>query len=173
MWTVAGVVQVSRVIRFVVMVMVAAVRSVSAGFRLERRFRFANRTAQASNHVGQNVVGLDTQPSTISFRNDLYRDVAIAQMIGRAGKEQGGIGNGFDQFFRGGDDFDNAAAVFGQQSVAAVQMVAAFQENAGFGARSESHTQAAAFAFVVGQRDAVAGGLVGSSVEYQHGQNRK
>ena len=56
MRAVPGVVQVGAAIIVTVVVMAAAV---GAGLRLEGGFDFANRAAQALNHLGQHVVGLE------------------------------------------------------------------------------------------------------------------
>ena len=134
--------------------MMAAVRTrvcpIGTGFGLEGGFGFVHRAAQSFDHFGEYVVGLEAQFAAVVGGQNLYGYVAIAEMVGGAGEEQGGVGGGFDQFFRGGEDFDDGAAVFGQELVAAVQVVAAFQEDAGFKAGGEFDFQAAAFAFVVG-----------------------
>jgi hypothetical protein len=57
---VAGVVQVGGI---VVVVMAAAV---GAGFGLEGRLDLGDGTAQALDHVGQHVVGLEAQPAAAS-----------------------------------------------------------------------------------------------------------
>ena len=174
MRAVAGVVQ-GRVFGIVIvaMMVMADVRAMRAGFRLERRFGLADGAAQPLHHLGQHVIGLETQLAAVFGRHDLHRHMAVAEVVGGAGEEQRAGGDGFDQFFRCGEDLDDGRAVFGDQLVAAVQVVAAFEKDAGFGARSQRHLEAAALAFVVGQRDRVGGGLLGALVEDQHGQNRK
>ena len=119
------------------------------------------------------MVGLEAQLAAVIGRQDLHRHMAVAEVVGRAGEEQRAVGDGLDQLFRRGEDFDNGRAIFGRQLVAAVQVVAAFEEDAGFGAGSERHLQATALAFVVGQRHRVGGGGIGALVEDQHAQNRK
>ncbi len=68
-----------------------------------------------------------------------------------------------------GADFDDGRAVFGDQLVATVQVIAAFEEDAGFSAGSERYFQAAALTLVVGQRHRVGGGGAGALVEDEAG----
>ncbi len=156
----AGVVQVGRRLVIAMMAM-TAMRTIGAGFRLERRFGFADRAAQAAHHLGQHMVGLEAQLAAVLGRQNLHRHVAVAEVVGGTGEEQRAVGDGLDQLFRRGEDFDDGAAVFGRQLVAAVQVVAAFEEDAGFGAGGERYLEAAALAFVVGERDRVGGGVLG------------
>jgi len=155
------------------MVMVATVCSVRARFRLERRFGIAHRATQPLHHFSQHVVDLEAQLATVVGGQDLHRYVAIAKVVGGAGEEQRTVGDGFDELFRRGENFDNGRAVICCQLVTPLQVVAPFEEDACLAAGSERHLQAAALAFVVGERDGVAGGGRSASVQDQHGQNRK
>ena len=156
----AGIVQVGR--RLVVVMVMTAMRTISAGFRLERRFRFADRAAQAPGHVGQHVIGLEAQLAAVFVWQDLHRHVPVAEMVGGAGEEQRAVGDGLDELFRRGEDFDDGAAIFSRQPVATMQVIAAFEEDAGFGAGSERDFEAAALAVVVGEGDGVGGGGLGA-----------
>ena len=96
--------------RLVIAIMVMpAMRTVGARFRLERRFGFADRAAQAAHHLGQHVVGLEAQLAAVLGRQDLHRHVAVAEVVGGTGEEQRAVGDGLDQFFRRGEDFDDGA----------------------------------------------------------------
>ena len=77
--------------------------------------------------------------------------MAVAQVVGGAGEEQRVVGDRLDQPFGRGDDFDDSGVVLGGEPVAAVQMIAAFEEDARFGPRGERHLEPAAFAFVIGE----------------------
>ena len=112
MRAVAGVVGVGR---FVAMRVLPAV---GAGFRLERGFGFDHRATKTAHHFRQHVVGLEAQAATAGFGDDLHRHVAVAEMVGGAGEELGIAGDGLDQFFRRGQDFDHRATILGRQSVA-------------------------------------------------------
>ena len=87
-------------------------------------------------------------------------------MIGGTGKEQRRVGCSLDQFLWRGDDLDDCRSFFGQQSIATVQMIAAFEEDAGFASRCKGHLQSAALAFVVDEGDRVGSGEGSSLVEY-------
>ena len=56
------------------------------------------------------------------------------------------VGNGFDELLRRRKDFHHGEAVFGDQAVATHQMLAPFEEDAGFLAGGQFDAQAAAFA---------------------------
>jgi hypothetical protein len=165
---VAGVVQ-PGVVGVVVFIaaMMSAVTTVCPRFRLERRFAFADGAAETARHFGQNVVGLKAQSATAPLGQDLHRHMPVAEVVGGAGKEERRVGDDFNQFFRRGEDFDDGIAFFGQQSVAVVQVVAAFEEDAGIPPRGQSDFQAAAFAFVVDEGDGVGGWALGAAVEDQ------
>ena len=94
--------------------------------------------------------------------------MAVAEVIGSAGEEQWAIGDSLDELFRGGEDFDDGRAIFGNELVAAVQVVAALEKDAGFGAGRQRHPEAAALAFVVSQCHRVGGRCCGAFVEDQH-----
>ena len=167
MRTVAGVVQPGvllavMVMRFVAMSMVmvsvvsivvmvvATMRAISPRLGLERCFDFADDAAQPFDHLGQHVIALEAQDATAVRGQNLYRHMAIPQVIGRTGKQQGRIGDDLDQLFGRCDDFDHRSAILRKQPIAPMQVIAALQENTGLGARGERHLETAAFAFVVG-----------------------
>ena len=125
-------------------------------------------TTQATHHGGEDVVGLEAQLAAVGSGQNLHRHMAVAEVVGGAGEEQRAVGDGLDQPFRRGEDFDNGRTVFRRQLVAAVQVVAALKKNAGFGAGSQLDLEAAALAFVVGERHRVGGGLLRALVEDQH-----
>ena len=79
--------------------------------------------------------------------------MAVAEVVGGAGEKQRAVGAGFDQLFRRGEDFDDGRTLLGDQSVAAVQVVAALKEDAGFETGGECDLEAAALALVVGEGD--------------------
>ena len=100
-------------------VMMPAVGAVSTGLRLKRRDRFADATTESLGHVCQYVVGLEAQDATVRVRHDLHRHVPVAKMVSGAGEEQRRIGDGFDQFLRRSEDFDDGT-VIGPQAIAIV-----------------------------------------------------
>ena len=109
------------------------------------------------------------QLAAVVGRQDLHRHVAVAEVVGSAGEEQRAVSDGFDQLFRGGEDFDDGRAILGGEPVAAMQMVAAFEENAGFGTGGQRDLEAAALAFIVGERHRVGGGGAGALAEGEAG----
>ena len=84
-------------------------------------------------------------------------DLVVRRIVG---DERGVAGDGLDQFFRRGQDFDHRATILGRQSVAAVQIGAAFEENSGLATGGQGDLEAAALAFVIGEGDGV-GGIFG------------
>ena len=125
----AGVVQVGRWLLVVAMMAMTAVRAIGTGLWLEGSFGFADAATQAFDHFSQHMVGLETQLATVFGRQNLHRDMPVAEVVGGAGEEQRAVGDGLDQPFRRGKDFDDGAAVFGRQFFAAVQMVAALKKS--------------------------------------------
>ena len=160
----AGVVQAGVLLVVVVAMVMTAVRSricsICTRFRLERRFDFGDRATDSLDHLGQYVIGLEAQRAAVGCRQDLHRHVAVAEVVGRSGEKERRVGGGFDELLRRGEDFDDGGAVLGQQPVIAVQVVAAFEKDAGFLARCKSDFQAAALALVVGECDGVGGWVV-------------
>ena len=113
MRAVAGVVQAGMLLVMVVavVVMMPAMRTrmcpIRTRFRLEGRFDFGDRATDSLDHLGQYVIGLETERAAVGCRQDLHRHVAVAKVVGRSCEEQGCIGGGFDQFLRRGQDFDD------------------------------------------------------------------
>ena len=89
----------------------------------------------------------------------------VAKVVGGTGEELRAVGDCLDELFLRGEDFDNGRAVFGHQFVAAAQVVATLEEDAGLGAGSERYLEAAALSFVVGEGDRVGGWLLRASVQ--------
>ena len=134
MWAVAGIVQITMFVRrFLAVVVMARLAVVRPRLRLERRFDFAHSAAQTSNHLRQNVIGLEQQSSAIAVGKNLHWDMPIAEVVGGTREEQWRVGEGLDQSLGRSDDFDDRPAVFREQSVATVQVVSALEEDAGLG----------------------------------------
>lgn len=112
MRAVAGIVQPGMLFAVMIVIVIAAVVmaamcAVGSGFGLERRFDFGDRAADSLDHFSEHVVGLKAQRAAVGCRQDLHRHVAVAEMVGGAGKEQRGVGVRLDQLFRRGEDFDD------------------------------------------------------------------
>ena len=99
----------SRVVEiFVAMARMVMATAIGAVFRLERRFKGFGGGAQLIEHGLEHVVIEQAQPAI----PDLQRDVAIAQVIGRAGQFKGAGAGDVQQLFRArADAYDTS--VFG------------------------------------------------------------
>ena len=64
---------------------------VSAAFGIKRGFDRTQPSAQAGHHLGQHVIGADTQP----VADNLQRQMPVAEMPGNA--QQGGSVGGFNE----------------------------------------------------------------------------
>ncbi len=100
MWTVAGMMQIGLhlIVGFIRMGM-TRVAAISAGFGLEGGFAFAHCATQTFDHLGQNVICLEAQLATVCRGQNLYRHMAVAEVVGGAGKKERVIGDGLDQLF--------------------------------------------------------------------------
>ena len=162
MRAVAGIVQ-GGVFGFVIiaMMVMAAVCSISARFRLERRFGFADRAAQAPSPFRR----ARGRSGSAVCRRSRWAESAPAHGGCRGGRRRGRRVAGCRRRPRSAFPARRGSRrrhepSSASQFVAAVQVVAAFEEDAGLGAGSQRDFQAAALAFVVGERHRVGGGGV-------------
>jgi len=84
---------------------VAAVATVGAALGLEGRIDLADRQAQAPRHLTQHVIPAKAQEAAGIVHPHLHGDVAVAQLIGGLGQQNGIVGPGFHDRSRGGAAF--------------------------------------------------------------------
>jgi len=106
--------------RFALMHVAAAIR---AGFGFERRIDRYHYASQALDHLPQDVVIGDAQPSLA----DLKGHMPVAEMVGNAGQLQWVGAADLEDPFRLGGDL-HAASILGLQEVAVTQGFAPRQE---------------------------------------------
>src|SRR6478736_7958969 len=148
------------VLMVMVMVMVMAVRltvrmfvaRIGAAFGLEGQGLDAHLQAQAAQHVIEHMVVQETQHAG----PHLQRNVAVAQMVGRACQQlRVGAGHHRQQFRR--CRHGNDASIIGQQPVAAAQHCAALENEASFLAAVQHAAQPALLPQLEGQRELLRG----------------
>jgi len=91
----------------IVVMMVPSSWRVSAGLRIERRLDRFDVTAEAFDHVPDDVIGANAN----AVAKQLHRQMAIAEMPGDADQFTLVMGVDFQQWLRPGADMNDAAAI--------------------------------------------------------------
>lgn len=131
---------------------VRGVAAVGTGFGFEGRIEFADLQTQARQHLPEHRVGLDAQGAW----QQLYGDMAIAQMVGRTGQQQGVVAARLGHALGGGAHFDHFT-VPALQQIAAAQNMATIQEQTDFFATVEAGAQPTLASGLETQREPVRG----------------
>ena len=109
---------------------------VDSAFGSEGRTLVAEREPESSHHFVEHVIVLKSEPAN----TDLERHVPVAQVVRRAGEEQGVAGRRHAEILVGGHDFERPTVV-GEQPIAAREHGAARQLDGDFLAALESRAK--------------------------------
>jgi hypothetical protein len=124
---------------------------IGTAFRLEWRFDFDNLGAEASRHVGDDVIAPDAKRPPQQLR----RQVPIAQMPGQAREMVSVVATDFQQSFARGDDLDQAAVLENERVTTAQPGAADRKVKQKLYSALSDHRHAAPLAFIVIEHDAV------------------
>ncbi|KAI3491523.1 hypothetical protein L1887_44144 [Cichorium endivia] len=132
------------------MAVAVGIAGIRARFRFKRQAGVGHLQTELAQHVVENVVVVIAQLAG----RDLQRHVAVAQVVAGAGEQEriGAAHHG--NRLRGGDHFDDLAAVVGRQQVAPAQQQAARQHQPCFATVVQRYAGAAFHPHVNRQRDA-------------------
>jgi hypothetical protein len=162
--TVRGVIMCAMIMRavsvFIVIVLAVIVRcmgrrcpmagGIGAAFGIEWRLDLDDARAEALHHFLDDVIAPDPQ----RLAHDLRRQMAIAEMPGKANQMEWVVTANFEQRFRGGHDFDETP-VLQNQRIAAAQRHRGFEVEQEFQPARTGHGHPPPVAVVEVQHDGI------------------